>query len=82
MTNNKRKYEIAMAQTPTNITVTLPILPILALLFVTLKLCNVIAWSWWAVLSPLWAPFAIILGIFGIIGIAFLIAAVVKAIGR
>lgn len=27
---------------------------IIAILFVTLKLCNVIGWSWWWVLSPLW----------------------------
>lgn len=27
---------------------------ILTLLFLTLKLCGVIAWSWWWVMSPLW----------------------------
>lgn len=27
---------------------------ILTLLFLTLKLCGVIAWSWWWVFSPLW----------------------------
>jgi hypothetical protein len=27
---------------------------LLTLLFVTLKLCGVLAWSWWWVLSPLW----------------------------
>lgn len=32
--------------------VSLPI--ILTLLFLTLKLCAVIAWSWWWVFSPLW----------------------------
>ena len=26
----------------------------LALIFITLKLCGVITWSWWWVLSPLW----------------------------
>ncbi len=35
----------------------------LALVFITLKLCNVIAWSWWWVLAPLWIPFAIFMGI-------------------
>lgn len=27
---------------------------LLTVLFVGLKLCNVVAWSWWLVLSPLW----------------------------
>ena len=27
---------------------------VLTIVFIILKLCNVIAWSWWWVLSPLW----------------------------
>ena len=27
---------------------------LLTVVFVTLKLCNVIMWSWWWVLSPIW----------------------------
>lgn len=45
----------------------------LALIFITLKLCKIIAWSWWWVLSPLWIPFAIALSF---IIIVFLVAAV------
>jgi hypothetical protein len=37
----------------------------LALIFITLKLCEVIDWSWWWVLAPLWAPLAIVLLIVG-----------------
>lgn len=33
----------------------------LALLFIGLKLGNVIDWSWWWVLSPFWIPIAIVL---------------------
>lgn len=33
---------------------------LLAIVFITLKLTNVIAWSWWWVLSPLWGPMALI----------------------
>ena len=40
-----------------------PFLAILALIFITLKLCNVITWSWWWVLAPLWGPFVLGLGI-------------------
>ena len=32
----------------------------LALLFITLKLCGVITWSWLWILSPLWISFAIV----------------------
>lgn len=32
---------------------------ILTLLFLTLKLCGVIAWSWWWIFSPLWGAFII-----------------------
>ena len=30
-----------------------------ALTFIVLKLCNVINWCWWWVLSPLWIPLAL-----------------------
>tara|TARA_Y100000310_G_scaffold60007_1_gene55397 strand:- start:42 stop:266 length:225 start_codon:yes stop_codon:yes gene_type:complete len=29
-------------------------LQLLVILFITLKLCGVITWSWWWVLSPIW----------------------------
>ncbi len=32
-------------------------LPLLALLFIGLKLGGIIAWSWWLVLMPIWIPF-------------------------
>ncbi len=37
----------------------LPFMSILALIFITLKLCNVITWSWVFVLAPLWIPLAL-----------------------
>lgn len=46
---------------------------VLTIVFVVLKLIDVIAWSWWWVLSPLWIPFAIILPII-IISFIILIA--------
>ena len=42
---------------------------LLTVVFITLKLCNVITWSWWWVLSPLWIPFALVVGIAIIIGL-------------
>jgi len=37
---------------------------LLTIVFITLKLCNVITWSWWWVLSPLWIGLAIFVGFF------------------
>jgi hypothetical protein len=33
---------------------------LLTIVFITLKLCHVINWSWWWVLAPLWITAAII----------------------
>ena len=34
---------------------------ILFLIFMVLKLCHYIDWSWWWVASPLWIPVAVVL---------------------
>lgn len=39
----------------------------LTLLFIALKLTGYITWSWCWVLSPLWLPFVIVLGIFALV---------------
>lgn len=36
---------------------------LLAIVFITLKLCGVIAWSWWWVTCPLWIGLAAFLAI-------------------
>jgi hypothetical protein len=36
---------------------------VLFIVFLILKLTQVIAWSWWWVTAPLWIPFALWLGI-------------------
>ena len=42
-----------------------PGLPIvLFLIFLVLKLCDVIAWSWWWVTAPLWIPLAVFAAFF------------------
>ena len=41
----------------------------LTVAFVVLKLCKVIDWSWWWVLSPIWIPLAIVI----VVGIVWLI---------
>ena len=48
---------------------------LLTLLFIGLKLCGVIAWSWLWVLAPLWIPIALSL-------LLVVIVLIVKAVSR
>ena len=50
----------------------------LTILFIALKLTHAIDWSWWWVLSPIWIPVAVVLGIIAIVAIVMLIVKVVK----
>lgn len=54
----------------------------LALVFITLKLLGKIDWSWWWVLSPLWAPPATVLALVVIfvvlLGVALLFAVLMQ----
>lgn len=43
---------------------------LLTVAFIVLKLCDVITWSWWWVLSPVWISAAIGLAIFVIVLVA------------
>jgi hypothetical protein len=45
---------------------------LLTILFIGLKLTNVITWSWWWVLSPLWINAAIVMLVLLIVGIAYI----------
>ena len=47
---------------------------LLAIVFITLKLTGYIAWSWWWVLAPLWAPAAVFLSIAAIAIVIYAIA--------
>lgn len=48
---------------------------LLTVLFIGLKLTDHIDWSWWWVLSPLWIPLALVVGLIAICG---MIAVIVK----
>ncbi len=44
---------------------------LLAIVFIVLKLCDVITWSWWWVTAPLWGGFALwLLIVIGIVTVA------------
>lgn len=47
---------------------------LLTIVFITLKLCGVITWSWWWVLSPIWISLCIVVAILVISGIVLAIA--------
>lgn len=55
---------------------------LLAIAFIVLKLCGVIGWSWWWVLSPLWIPLALIVVVVLAFAGAALGVEVVKDIAR
>jgi hypothetical protein len=40
----------------------------LTVVFVTLKLCGLIEWSWWWVWSPVWIPLAIVFSVMALAG--------------
>ncbi len=44
---------------------------VLTLIFVVLKLCKVINWSWWWVLSPLWISTLLIIALYCIFGFIY-----------
>lgn len=44
---------------------------LLVIAFIVLKLCKVIDWSWWWVLSPIWIPFALVLAVYALIILFF-----------
>lgn len=54
-------------------------LPALALIFITLKLCGVIGWSWLWVLAPIWIPFSLVCLIFGGILAVVIVVGVIRA---
>lgn len=43
--------------------ISLSFFSMLTLIFITLKLCGVINWSWWFVLSPILFPILLLIGI-------------------
>lgn len=52
---------------------------VLGLIFVTLKLTGVIAWSWWWVLLPFYGGVALLLAILAAGGVAVAAAAGIKS---
>lgn len=49
-----------------NIRFSFPLLSVVFVVFLVLKLCNVIAWSWWWVTAPLWMPITLLIAFGGL----------------
>lgn len=47
--------------TETQAQASFPFFAVLFLIFLVLKLTNVIAWSWWWVIAPLWGPVVLVI---------------------
>lgn len=54
----------------------------LFLVFLTLKLCGVITWSWWWIASPLWVTAIMIVGVFLFIAYIFLSVGSIKIVSK
>ena len=55
---------------------------VLFLVFLVLKLCNVIDWSWWWVTAPLWIPIGVLVAILLVLGMIIGLAAIFKAASK
>ena len=63
-----------MSKESTSTTGGIGFLGVLTIAFIVLKLCHVIEWSWWWVLSPIWIPLSVLV----LIWIVFLIFISIK----
>lgn len=50
------------------------------LVFLVLKLCNVINWSWWWVTAPLWIPFTLFVAVCITVFVVGFVVGVIKSI--
>ena len=62
-----------MANTSSSSSGGIGFLGLLTVAFIVMKLCNVITWSWWWVLSPVWIPAIIVALLLLVIGGIYLI---------
>lgn len=51
---------------------------LLTIVFIVLKLCGVIDWSWWWVLSPLWISAGLVVAVLLFIGLIALIGHIIQ----
>ncbi len=57
-------------------------LGLLGVVFVTLKLCGVIGWSWWWVTAPFWGGFALLFAFLAVVLVISAIGALIAAFAK
>lgn len=55
---------------------------VLFIVFLILKLCKVIDWSWWWVTCPLWISLALYLAVFAVVFLSVFIFLTIKRINK
>lgn len=58
------------------------VLGLLGIVFVTLKLCGVINWSWWLVTLPFWGGFALLLLLLLVVAVLFVLVGIFELADR
>ena len=56
------------------------LIDLLVIVSIILKLTGKVSWSWWAILSPIWVPVAIIAVVSAAFGIIAIVAAIAEAL--
>ena len=56
---------VIMSDSNSNSSGGIGIAELLLAIFITLKLCHVIDWSWWWITAPLWLPLVFVIAILG-----------------
>lgn len=51
-----------------------------SLIFMILKLTDVVDWSWWIVTMPLWLPYALVIGFFLIVIVIYLVLVLIQSV--
>ena len=61
-----------------SVKISFPMMSVLFIVFLVLKLTNVITWSWWWVTAPLWMPLGLGIIILLFVALIFGLIAVLK----
>jgi len=60
------------------IRISFPMMSVLFIVFLVLKLTNVITWSWWWVTAPLWIPLGLGIAILVLVGLILGVCALLR----
>lgn len=67
-----------MATTTKTTSSSISTLGLLGIVFITLKLCGVINWSWWWVTVPFWGGLGLVVSVLCIAGLLYGVASLIE----